>query len=51
MSELTGQPAEITFTLTITRAATGEVVTVPMVGHYIPEPPEQAAPAPEPKQE
>ena len=51
MSELTGQPAEITFTMTITRAATGEVVTIPMVGHIVPEPPKQAEPAPEPQQE
>ena len=47
----TGQPAEITFKMTITRAATGEVVTVPMVGHIIPGPPEQAQPATETKQE
>lgn len=51
MPELTGQPAEITFTMTITRGATGEVVTVPMVGHIVSDPPEQAEPAPETKQE
>ena len=52
MSELTGQPAEISFTLTITRAATGKVEVIPMVGHIVPEPPDQAEkPTTEPTQE
>ena len=51
MSELTGQPAEITFTMTITRAATGQVEVIPMVGHIVSEPPKQAEPATETKQE
>ena len=51
MPELAGQPAEITFTMTITRAATGKVEVIPMVGHIVPEPPEQAEPATETKQE
>lgn len=38
MVELSGQPAELRFTLEITRAATGITETVEMVGHVIPEP-------------
>ena len=37
--ELTGQPAEVKFTLSITRAATGLTEEVEMVGHTVaPEP-------------
>ena len=35
---LNGQPAEIRFTLEITRAATGLTETVEMVGYSVPEP-------------
>ena len=35
---LNGQPAEIRFTLEITRAATGLTETVEMVGYTVPEP-------------
>lgn len=38
MTDLTSQPAEIHFTLEITRAATGLTETVEMVGHIAPEP-------------
>jgi hypothetical protein len=38
MTELSGQPAELRFTLEITRAATGLTETVEMVGHVIPDP-------------
>lgn len=37
MSDLQGQPAEIRFTLTIKRAATGKEETYEMVGHSLPE--------------
>jgi hypothetical protein len=40
MVDLAGQPAEIRFTLQITRAATGKVETVEMVG-YVNPPKEQ----------
>lgn len=33
MADIAGQPAELRFTLEITRAATGEKETVEMVGH------------------
>ena len=36
MIELTSQPAELRFTLEITRAATGLTETVEMVGHVVP---------------
>ena len=52
MPDLAGQPAEISFTLTVTRAATGKIEVIPMVGHYIPEPPAQAeTPTTQPPQE
>ena len=52
MPELAGQPAQVTFTLTITRAATGEVVTIPMVGHIVAQPPDRAeTPTTQPAQE
>lgn len=52
MPELAGQPAEISFTLTITRAATGQVETIPMVGHIVAEPSGQAElPTTQPPQE
>jgi hypothetical protein len=35
MAELTTQPAEVKFTLEITRAATGEKEIVEMVGHIV----------------
>lgn len=38
MSDLISQPAELRFTLEITRAATGLKETVEMVGHVIPLP-------------
>lgn len=38
MIELEGQPAELHFTLEITRAATGLTETVEMVGHIVPPP-------------
>ena len=38
MPDLSSQPAEIRFTLEITRAATGLVETVEMVGHIVPTP-------------
>jgi hypothetical protein len=44
MPELSGQPAELRFTLEITRAATGLTETVEMVGHVIPEPEHQSQP-------
>jgi len=37
MIELAGQPANIFFTVEITRAATGKTETVEMVGHADPE--------------
>jgi len=37
MIELTGQPAELRFTLEVTRADTGKVETYEMVGHADPE--------------
>lgn len=37
MIELNGQPAELRFTLHITRAETGETETYEMVGHTIDE--------------
>ena len=37
MSDLKGQPAEVRFTITIKRAATGKVETHEMVGHSDPE--------------
>lgn len=37
MIELTGQPAELRFTLEITRKDTGKVETYEMVGHSDPE--------------
>ena len=37
MIELTGQPAELRFTLEVKRAATGKVETYEMVGHADPE--------------
>ena len=33
MSELTGPPAELRFTIEITRKATGEVESYEMIGH------------------
>ena len=36
MIELSSQPAELRFTLEITRAATGLTETVEMVGHVVP---------------
>lgn len=44
MSDLLSQPAELRFTLEITRAATGLKETVEMVGHVIPEPNNQLEP-------
>ena len=38
MTDLVSQPAELHFTLEITRAATGLKETVEMVGHIIPAP-------------
>lgn len=38
--ELNGQPGELSFTLSITRAATGETEHVQMVGHIVPPKPE-----------
>jgi hypothetical protein len=38
MPELSGQPAELRFTLEITRAATGITETVEMVGYIVPDP-------------
>jgi hypothetical protein len=43
MPDLISQPAEIRFTLEITRAATGLKETVEMVGHVIPQLEPQAA--------
>lgn len=40
--DLLSQPAEITFTLTIKRAATGLVETYHMVGHIAPSAPDHA---------
>jgi hypothetical protein len=40
MINLASQPAEIRFTLEITRAATGLKETVEMVGHVVPPPAE-----------
>lgn len=37
MIELNGQPANLFFTLEITRAATGKTETVEMIGHADPE--------------
>ena len=37
MIELTGEKAELRFTLEITRAATGKVETYEMIGHADPE--------------
>lgn len=45
MIELTAPPAELAFTLQITRAATGETETVHMVGHIQPQ--TQAEPQPQ----
>ena len=40
-NDLVTKPAEVSFTLTITRKETGKVETYDMVGHVIPElPPE-----------
>lgn len=36
MDTLTGQPAELAFTLVIKRAATGQEEIVNMVGHVLP---------------
>jgi hypothetical protein len=36
LTQLIGQPAELTFTLQITRVATGKVETYDMVGYTIP---------------
>ena len=44
MTDLVSQPAEIRFTLEITRAATGLTETVEMVGHVIPQPETQPEP-------
>ncbi len=44
MISLVSQPAELRFTLEITRAATGLTETVEMVGHVIPEPEPQPQP-------
>lgn len=41
MAELTTQPAELRFTLEITRKDTGKVETVEMVGHIINQEEEQ----------
>lgn len=45
MINLNGQPAELSFVLTIKRKETGEVIEVPMVGHVTQgdEPPAIAA--------
>jgi hypothetical protein len=37
MNDLIGPPAELRFTLTIKRAATGKEETYEMVGHSLPE--------------
>lgn len=37
MSDLTGQPAELTFRLEIKRAATGQTEVFDMVGHIAPK--------------
>lgn len=49
MIELSGQPAELHFTLEIKRAATGLTETVQMVGHIAaqPQPQQQQQPTPE----
>ena len=39
MNEVKGPPADVTFTLTITRKATGEVETYQMEGYILSEPP------------
>ncbi len=36
MSDLKGQPADVTFTVTVKRAATGIEETYNMVGHILP---------------
>ncbi len=41
MIDLQGQPAEVRFTLTIKRAATGKEETFEMVGHTLPAPEEK----------
>lgn len=47
-----GQPAEISFTHTITRTATGETEVIPMVGHIVAKPSDQAEiPTTQPPQE
>lgn len=38
MADLTSQPAELHFTIEITRKDTGKVDVVEMVGHVIPNP-------------
>ena len=35
MTDLASKPGEVHFTLQITRAATGLVETIPMVGHIV----------------
>jgi len=47
MTELSGPPAELRFTLEITRAATGEKEIVEMVGHVVNEPTEPQTETPE----
>jgi hypothetical protein len=41
MSDLQGPPAELRFTVTVTRAATGKTETFEMVGRSLPAEPEQ----------
>ncbi len=41
MSDIQGQPAELRFTLSVTRAATGQVEHFEMVGHVVPDPTQQ----------
>jgi len=41
MEELKGQPADIAFTVTVTRAETGKVEVFDMVGTVLPQPEEK----------
>ena len=50
MSDLSTQPAELNFTVSITRKATGKVEEYQLVGHVLPDTEQPETPQPEPKE-